>query len=259
MRVRASPRLSLLVAAGLYSQPPAPTDLSAVFGTPSLGVERAEHLSVGEAPQVTPTLSAEVVGFYKWMTDLAHRDPSPTPKLAQALLQDGVGRSYGVQVLIRQRSWRGLSGWVAYTISRSERQDAPGAGWRLFDSDQPHVLTVLGSQEFGAWSLGVRFRYARGLPRTPVLGAFYDARDDVFQPIFGAQNSIRLPDFWQVDVRVDRAFALGESAHLLVYIEGLNITNRSNAEEYVYSADFSRRATITGVPVVPVLGARVEL
>jgi TonB-dependent receptor-like protein len=257
--IRVSPRFSVLAAAGLYSQPPAPADLSAVFGTPSLAAERAQHVSAGETLQVTPMLSAEVVAFYKWMTDLAVRDPSPTPKRAQALLQDGVGRSYGVQLLLRQRPWHGFSGWVGYTISRSERRDAPGAGWRLFDSDQPHLLTILGSKELGAWNLGFRFRYARGLPRTPVVGALYDAKDDMFQPIFGAQNSIRLPDFWQVDVRIDRSFALARAAQLVVYLEGLDITNRANAEEYVYSADFSRRATIAGLPVVAVLGARVEL
>jgi hypothetical protein len=187
------------------------------------------------------------------------RDPSPTPKLAQALVQEGGGRAYGVQVLLRQQPWHGLFGWVAYTISRSERQDTPGTGWRLFDYDQPHVLTLVASKELGAWTVGLRFRYARGLPRTPVVGAFYDAKDDVYQPVFGAQNSIRLPDFWQLDVRVDRSFRLGDVGRLLVYAEGLNVTNRANAEEYVYGVDYTQRGTVTGLPVIAVLGARVDL
>jgi hypothetical protein len=147
---------------------------------------------------------------------------------------------------------------VAYTISRSERRDGPGATWRLFDYDQPHVLTILASQAIGAWTVGLRVRYARGLPRTPVVGALFDTRDDVFEPVFGAQNSIRLPDFWQLDVRLDRRFVLGESAALVVYLEGLNVTGRANAEEYVYGADFSRRAAITGLPAIGMLGARIE-
>ncbi len=212
----------------------------------------------GETLLLTSGLSAEVVGYYKWMSDLIARDPSPTPKLAQALLQDGVGRSYGVQILLRQRSWNGFTGWVAYTISRSERRDFSGADWRLFDYDQPHVLTVVASKELGEWDLGLRIRYARGLPRTPVTGAFYDARDDVFQPIFGAHNSIRLPDFCQVDVRLDRRFSIGRLAHVVVSIEALNLLNRGNSEDYVYNADFSRRGAITGLPLLAVLGARVE-
>jgi TonB family protein len=258
-RLRVSSRLSLVAAAGVYSQPPDPADLSAVFGNPKLGPEAADHVTLGESLRVTPTLSIEMVGFTKWMSDLAVRDPSPTPKLAQALVQGGVGRAYGVQLLVRQQPWHGLFGWVAYTISRSERQDTPGAGWRLFDYDQPHVLTIVASKELAAWTVGLRFRYARGLPRTPVVAAFYDAKDDVYQPVFGMQNGIRLPDFWQLDLRVDRSFLLGNTARLLVYAEGLNVTNRANAEEYVYAADYTRRGTVTGLPVIAVLGARVDL
>jgi hypothetical protein len=257
-RLRLSRRVSLLAAAGLYSQAPAAADLSAVFGTPTLGPEHADHATFGESFQVTPTLSADVTAFYRWMSDLVVRDPAPTPQLAAALLQDGVGRSFGVQALLRQRMWRGFSGWIAYTISRSERRDAPGAAWRLFDGDEPHVLTVVLSQDLGAWTFAARFRYARGLPRTPVVGAAYDAKDDLYQPIFGAQNSERLPDFWQLDARVDRSFRLGSSARLLLYVEGLNVTDRANAEEYVYSADYSRRGTISGLPIIAVVGARVE-
>jgi hypothetical protein len=258
-RLRVNDRLSLLGSAGVYSQPPDPADLSAVFGNPKLGPETADHASLGESLRLTPTLSAEVVGFYKWMANLTVRDPSPTPKLAQALLAEGVGRAYGVQLLFRQQPWHGFFGWVAYTMSRSERQDTPGANWRLFDYDQPHVLTIVASKELAAWTFGARFRYATGLPRTPVIGAFYDAKDDVYQPLFGPQNSVRLPDFWQLDLRIDRSFVLGESARLLVYLEGLNVTNHANGEEYIYNVDYSQRSTITGLPTIGVVGVRVEL
>jgi TonB family protein len=258
-RLRVTPRLSILGAAGVYSQPPDPADLSAVFGNPKLGVETADHASLGESIGMTSTLSLETIGFYKWMSGLAVRNPSPTPQLAQALLQQGVGRAYGLQLLLRQQPWHGFFGWVAYTLSRSERLDTPGSSWRLFDYDQPQTLTIVASKELGAWTVGTRFRLATGLPRTPVLGAFYDAKDDVYQPAFGAQNSIRLPAFWQLDLRVDRSFRLGESARLLVYLEGLNVTNRANGEEYVYDVDYTRRGIVTGLPVIAVLGARVEL
>ena len=86
------------------------------------------------------------------------------------------------------------------------------------------------------------------MPRTPVVGAFYDSKDDIYQPILGAQNTIRLPSFWQIDVRVDCSFALGDGARLLLYLEGLNVTNRANGEEYVYNADYSQRGKITRAP-----------
>ncbi|HEY4103419.1 MAG TPA: hypothetical protein VGM44_05990 [Polyangiaceae bacterium] len=98
-----------------------------------------------------------------------------------------------------------------------------------------------------------------GAPRTPVIGALFDDREDRYQPIFGPQNGIRLPDFWQLDLRVDRAFELGRRARLLAYVELLNLTNRANAEEFAYSADFGERGTISGLPFFAAIGARLEL
>lgn len=259
VRLRVTPRLSLLGAAGFYSQPPVPTDLSAVFGNPTLGPESAEHATIGESLRLTESLSADVVGFAKSMSDLAVRDPSPNPELGQALLQEGVGRSYGLQLLVRQRPWHGFFGWASYTISRAERRDAPGEAWRLFDYDQPHVLTVVASRAMGPWTVGTRFRLATGLPRTPVIGAFYDAKDNQYDPVFGPQNSIRLPAFWQIDARVDREFALGPELRLRVYLEGLNVSGRSNGEEYVYNTAYAQRGTVAGLPFVAVLGARMDL
>jgi hypothetical protein len=92
-----------------------------------------------------------------------------------------------------------------------------------------------------------------------VIGAFYDAKDDLYEPVFGPQNSIRLPDFWQLDLRVDRSFLLGDTGRLLVYVEGLNVTNHTNGEEYIYNVDYTRRGTITGLPAIAVVGARVDL
>ena len=52
---------------------------------------------------------------------------------------------------------------------------------------------------------------------------------------------------------------MGENVRVLVYLEGLNVTNHANSEEYIYNVDYSRRGTITGLPAIGVLGARVEL
>jgi hypothetical protein len=259
LKLRVGPRLSILGAAGVYSQPPDPADLSAVFGNPSLGPASAQHATLGESLRLTRTLSAEVLAFARWMQDLPVRSALPTPKLAQALVQDGIGRSYGLQLLLRQQPWHGLSGWIAYTISRSERRDRPDGAWRLFDYDQPHVLTLVANQALGPWTASARLRVASGLPRTPVTGAFFDAKDDQYDPLLGPQSSVRLPTFWQLDARVDRRFALGRGAELRVYVEGLNLADRANAEEYVYNLDYTQRGAVTGLPLIALAGARVDL
>lgn len=258
VRLHAGPHWTVSAAAGHYGQPPDPTDLSAVFGNPTLGLESSDHVSLSQSLRITSRLTFDAVGFAKWMNDLTVRNPAGVPPLAQALIQDGVGRSYGLQLLLRQQPWHGLFGSIAYTISRSERRDAPGVRWRLFDYDEPHVLTAVASQRLGAWTFGARFRFASGMPRTPVVGTFYDAKDDTYEPVFGVQNSIRLPDSWALDLRVDRGFTLG-AARLLVYVEGLDVTNHVNAEDFVYSADYARRGVIAGLPAIGTAGVRVEL
>jgi len=263
-------RITLNAAVGLYHQSPEPDELSAVFGNPTLGLSRALHALAGAAVKITGTLSCEVVGFYKQLDQLISRNQAPTPPLARALTQDGAGRSYGGQVLLRQELYKGFFGWISYSLSRSERQDHPCANgaaplawcpdrpWRLFDFDQTHVLGVVASYEYKGWVAGVRFRYTTGVPRTPVTGAFYDGRGDQYQPVFGKQNSIRIPDFVQLDVRLEKTFTFRRGLSLNVYVDVQNVTNRANPEEIVYNFDFTRRAYITGLPTLAVLGARLQ-
>ena len=254
-----SPRLTLTAAYGQYHQAPAPEDLSAVFGTPDLSLSRATHLTAGEALHVTDTLTTELVAFDKSLQDLVVRSRLTNPLLARALTQSGEGHSDGLEVLVRQELAKGFFGWASYTISRSERRFVGDPSWRLFDFDQPHVLSVVASQELGPWTFGLRFRYASGNPRTPVIGATYDARDSRYDPVFGVQNSIRIPAFAQLDAKVERLFVLGAALRLSVYVDVENVTNATNPEEIVYAQDFSRPGTISGLPILAVVGGRLWL
>jgi hypothetical protein len=139
---------------------------------------------------------------------------------------------------------------------RSERQDAPGQAWRPFDFDQTHVLTALLSWSPGAgFEAGARFRYATGMPRTPVVDAYFDASRDRWQPLFGDRGSERLPDFVQLDLRVGQRIELGDT-RLEVWLEVQNVTNQANAEEYVFSPDYTTRDTIRSLPILPAAGLR---
>lgn len=250
-------RFTLSLRAGLYHQPPAPEDLSAVFGNPQLGLSRAVHLTAGAAVVLTAQLRVEVDGFYRYLDHLVARSLLTTPPLAAALTQDGRGQSYGAQLILRLQPWRKLSGWLAYTLSRSERRDAPAAPVRLFDFDQTHILTLATSYKRSGWGFGFRFRYTSGFPRTPVVDSFFDARDDVYQPVFGAPNSIHLRDFVQLDARIDRTLVLRRCS-LVFYLEVQNVTNQKNAEELAYRFDYSAHADLTGLPTLAVVGGRLS-
>jgi hypothetical protein len=248
--------LILKGAGGLYHQPADPADLSAVFGSPSLGPSRAVHAALSVWKAITEQTSVEAAGFYRALDQLAVRSPLPTPLLAQALTTDGRGRAFGVSVLLRRELAGGTLGWLTYTLARSERWTDGGAT-RLLDFDQTHVLTALASHQAGRWTLSARVRYATGMPRTPVVGSFFDTRDGVYQPIFGAQNSTRLPPFFQLDARVDRSFPVGPLT-VTLYLDAQNLTARRNPEEIVYTQSFSASGYLTGLPFLVLLGARIE-
>jgi len=249
--------LTWKVGWGIYHQPPAPADLSSVFGNPTLGLESAQHLLWGVEAGSPDVLSFEATAFATSSKNLAVESSLPSPLVAQSLVDTGIGRTRGIQVLLRKQLSKKFFGWLTYTLSRSERANAVGDPFSLYDYDQTHVLSAVASYDVGAgFVVGSRFRYATGYPRTPVTHAYYDVQTGLYEPFFGSLSSTRVPAFVQWDIRVAKTFAIG-SESLETYLDVQNVTNRANPEEIVYSLDYAQRRYITGLPLLPVAGARL--
>jgi TonB family protein len=258
VRYAFTPEISAKAAFGIYHQAPQPEDMSAIFGTPTLGLAKAQHYLTGAAFQLTQSLSIEMTAFLAEQQELVVRSQDPSPLLAHALDQIGIGKAYGTQFLLRQQQIGRFFGWISYTISRSQRKDAPTLDWRLFDYDQTHVFTALGSYDLGdGWETGVRFRFSSGYPRTPVTGAYFDAQTNTWEPLFGFHNAIRIPPFYSLDARISKKFKFGRQTSLEVYLDVQNVTNHGNPEEIVYNTNYTQRGYITGLPILPVAGARL--
>jgi TonB family protein len=258
-RYQASEKASLKAAFGLYHQAPQPEDLSSVFGNPNLKTSSGIQGLAGGTYKLADLISFELVGFFSRSHDLVSRSELPTPALAKALVQEGEGRAYGGQVLVRREISGGFFGWVSYSLIRSERKDHPDTPWRLFDYDQTHVATLVASYELGkGFEVGARLRYATGFPRTVVLVPSNGIRRDLYEPSFyGDHNGIRIPAFAQADVRLAKRFTF-DPGKAEVYVDVQNVTNRSNPEDIVYNYNYSNQGYITGLPLLPVLGARIE-
>jgi TonB family protein len=256
-RYTLTPRLTAKAAVGRYHQTAQPEDLSAAFGTPTLVLSSAWHTLVGGALQLSRTLTIEVTAFLSQSRELVVRSQAQSPYVAHALDQTGAGRSYGAQVFLRQQQLGRFFGWVSYTLMRSQRKDAPTEDWRLFDYDQTHVFTALGSCDLGAgFEVGARLRFATGYPRTPVTGSYLDAMTNTYEPTFGAHNGTRIPPFAALDVRASKRFK-GRRLQGELYLDVQNVTDRQNPEELVYNTTYTQRGFITGMPLLPVLGMRV--
>ena len=70
-------------------------------------------------------------------------------------------------------------------------------------------------------------------------------------------NTGRLAAFNQLDLRVDKTF-LFQRWMLKVYLDITNVYNNPNVELNQPSYDFTRRATLTGLPIIPSFGIRAE-
>jgi hypothetical protein len=118
---------------------------------------------------------------------------------------------------------------------------------------------VLGTHLPWEVDLGVRFRYVTGNPDTAITSGIYDADRDVYSPAQAPQSaySSRLPDFYQLDARIDKRFAF-KSWLLALYLDVTNVTNHGNVEGYAYSYDYTRRSPVHGLPILPSLGVRAS-
>lgn len=267
------PRLSLrqslgasLVAkagVGLFHQEPDFGEDYPRFGNPALGPEKAWHYAVGAEWHPLAGLHLDATVFYKSLSNLV----SPTDRTA---VQDGVvtplvydnggrGRVMGLEVLLRRELSATLTGWIAYTLSRSRRLDSGADTWRLFDFDQTHILTALGSYKLARnWTLGGRFRFVSGNPRTPVVGSVVNATADRYEPLFGAVNSARNPSFHQLDLRIDKRWVFDRWI-LTTYLDVQNVYNHRYAEGLSYSYDYSQSKPQSGLPILTIFGVRGEL
>jgi TonB family protein len=252
--------VTLKGGAGLYHGPPLQDEPSIDFGNPDLKAKRSAQYSVGTEWQPQPEyfISGEV--FYNDLNRLIVSSSAVVERNGQLvperLSNQGTGRIYGFELLARRALTERFFGWVAYTFSRSLRRDKPDAALRLFDNDQTHVLTVIGSYKLPAgWELGARFRFSSGNPLTPIVGARRDDATDVFIPIFGGVNSQRLPNFHQMDVRVDKNFIFDKWS-LDVYVDLTNAYNRPAKEGVLYNYNYSESAYLEGLPLLPIFGAK---
>jgi hypothetical protein len=168
--------------------------------------------------------------------------------------------AYGGEFIVRKRLTRRIYGWIAYTLMWG-RRDFPqldrATRYGRSAYDQRHnLVAVLSARLPRDWQLGGRFRLSSGLPFTPIVAAVGQA--EYFFPIYGAPLSESFPLFHQLDVRVDKRWVLRRTI-VSAYLDVLNVYNQQNTEAYFYSVDFRRRTGGLSMPILPLIGVRVEI
>ncbi|MFL5304667.1 MAG: TonB-dependent receptor plug domain-containing protein, partial [Polyangia bacterium] len=262
VREELSPRWALKGALGIYDQPPDVEETDPAFGNPGLKAERAIHAAVGAEWRPWPGTTLDATGFYKRLSNLV--SPTDATRVENGVDvpvtydNGGRGRVIGLELVARRELSNGFVGWIAYTLSRSERLDSGQTDWRLFDFDQTHILTAVASYDLPRhFRLASRFRYVSGNPQTPVIGSVFNSITDEYDPVFGKVNSARQPPFVALDVRLDKQWVFDRWL-LDAYLDVQNATNHVNPEGIAYNYDYTQSKVNRGLPILPLLGLRAE-
>ncbi|MEQ8412976.1 MAG: TonB-dependent receptor [Imperialibacter sp.] len=199
-----------------------PTDLW-VPATKNIKPQYSSQVAIGVAKNITKTYEVSIEAYYKDMTNLieysegaSYLDPQ---KDWQDKVSTGNGVSYGTELLIQKKTGR-FSGWIGYTLSRTERTfpDLNFGKTYPYKYDRRHDVSLVGIYklrddfEFSAtWVYGTgnavslpEERYAgqgQSYNAGPGRPTYYFYDELLYYP---SRNNYRMRAYHRLDVSVSK-------------------------------------------------------
>jgi hypothetical protein len=149
------------------------------------------------------TYEASVEVYYKRFENLLDYRDGAQLLLNQALeteLLQGEGRAYGMEMQVQKVKGQ-LTGWVSYTLSRSEIKVDGINNSEFYPTnwDKTHDVTVVGMYDLNPkWRFGATFTFMTGRPIT-----YPDSRfvfENIIVPNFRNRNGARTPAYHRLDL-----------------------------------------------------------
>jgi len=148
-------------------------------------------------------LSAEV--YYKKMNNLIdYIDGADLilNEFVEAQILEGDGRAYGTELMLKKPEGK-FSGWISYTLARSERQvnGINNNEWYPSRFDQTHNLSTTAFYEINdRLTLGANFVYNTGTPTTFANSGYYQQGYFIPNNDNNERNNVRIPDYHRLDL-----------------------------------------------------------
>jgi hypothetical protein len=205
--------LSLRADGGRYAQMPSlPVSVPGfeAFALADLGAQTSLGGSLGVEARLPGRLTLGVTGYYQKLrvSDVRNIDIEQNDPTAPDFLVARDGRAYGAELLLRRADTGRFFGWLAYTLSWSQRYDDSGVLGRS-DWDERHILNLVAGRRLGRnYTVGARFHLNTGR-WAPVVG--------------GGGDYQQLPTYYQIDLRAERRFVFDRFV-MDLYADFANVT-----------------------------------
>lgn len=149
------------------------------------------------------TYEFSVEGYYKDMQNQIDFKDNPRfdgYNVVETELLYGKGRAYGVELMLKKRVGK-LSGWISYTLSKSERRidGINNNQWYNAYQDRTHDISIVGIYELNKrWTLSATWVYYTGNAITYPSGKYQIDGQDVMY--YTERNGYRAPAYHRLDL-----------------------------------------------------------
>jgi hypothetical protein len=194
--------------------------------------EIADQFSLGYFQEFGKTYELVTEVYYKSLQNqLDYKNGADVlmNELIETQLLTGTGRAYGLELLLKKRTGR-FSGWISYTLSRTEKQinGINNGNWYPARQDRTHDVSLVLSYDINSRiNISANWVYSTGNAVTFPTGKYYMDQQVVW--LYTERNGFRMPAYHRMDLGATFLLKERPKWHQEITIGIYNVYGRQNA------------------------------
>lgn len=199
---------------------------------------------------------ASIEGYYKHMQNQIDYKPGTVLRANETLEKDllyGIGRAYGAEFYLKKRVGK-LTGWISYTLARSERsfEGIDGGEWFPFRYDRTHDISVVAMYDLSKKvNISGTLVYYTGNATNYPTGKYAISGDISSQPLdpgllytsYEKRNKDRFPNYTRVDLALNWSLKKTRQWEHELSFSVYNVLGARNAFQIDFLYDAVSRST----------------
>jgi hypothetical protein len=159
----------------------------------------------------------------------------------------GQGRAYGTEFLV-EKTKGNLTGWLSYTLSKSERQydEIANGEWFSARQDRTHDISIVGIYQLSpSLSLSASWVYNTGDAVTFPVGKYNIDGNSV--NLYSDRNADRMPNYHRLDLGLTWKLKPNNAKSSDLNFSVYNAYNRKNAYSITFDTTEATRLALFGI------------